>query len=176
MIAAPLFGRRGAAAVEMALVAPILLLLLFGAAETGHYFYYQHVLTKAVRDGAIYASRQPIIRDDGTKNFDCAAGTINQSVIDNTRAVVATGALSGGAGLVKQWDYNNNSYKPAVTMWCRTVVGGTTLGGIYTANGGNVPVVKVSATVPYRAITGGYIFNWTGYSIHADQQAVVMGI
>lgn len=44
--------RRGAAAVEMALVTPFLLLLVFGIIEFGQVFYVQLVLTNASREGA----------------------------------------------------------------------------------------------------------------------------
>ena len=45
--------QSGVAAVEMALVAPLLLALLFGSVELGKYFLDQHVVVKAVRDGAV---------------------------------------------------------------------------------------------------------------------------
>ena len=43
--------KRGNAAVEMALVTPLLLLILFGSVELGNYFMDEHTLVKAVRDG-----------------------------------------------------------------------------------------------------------------------------
>ena len=50
--------RKGSAAVEMALVTPLLLVIMFGSVEVGNFFYNEHLLTKAVRDGARYAARQ----------------------------------------------------------------------------------------------------------------------
>jgi hypothetical protein len=44
--------QRGASAVEMALVLPILVLLVFGIIEFGAYLYNQQVLTNASREGA----------------------------------------------------------------------------------------------------------------------------
>jgi hypothetical protein len=49
---------RGAAAAEMALVLPLLLIILFGSLELGNYFMNEHTLVKAVRDGARFAGRQ----------------------------------------------------------------------------------------------------------------------
>ena len=46
-----------AAAAEMALVVPLLVILMFGSFELGRYFLDEHVVVKAVRDGARYASR-----------------------------------------------------------------------------------------------------------------------
>src|SRR3546814_7531911 len=50
--------RSGAAAAEMALVSPMLIILMFGSFELGNYFLDEHVVLKAVRDGARYAARQ----------------------------------------------------------------------------------------------------------------------
>ena len=45
-------GERGAAAVEFAIVLPLLVLLLFGAVEFGLLLYNQQVITNASREGA----------------------------------------------------------------------------------------------------------------------------
>lgn len=44
--------RRGAAAVEFAITAPLLFLVVFGIIETGRALMVQHLLTNAARDGA----------------------------------------------------------------------------------------------------------------------------
>jgi hypothetical protein len=44
--------RRGAAAVEMALCAPVLFILIFGMIDIGRALMVQHLLTNAARDGA----------------------------------------------------------------------------------------------------------------------------
>ena len=62
--------RSGAAAAEMAMVAPLLMILMLGAMELGHYFYSQHVVVKAVRDGARYASRHDF------SNYTCPSTVI----------------------------------------------------------------------------------------------------
>ncbi len=51
-VAARLLGERGAAAVEFALVAPVLLLLLFGIIEFSKAFHNQANLSAAAREGA----------------------------------------------------------------------------------------------------------------------------
>jgi hypothetical protein len=50
--------QRGAAAAEMALMTPLLMMLMFGPMELGHFFWTQHKITKSVRDGARFAARQ----------------------------------------------------------------------------------------------------------------------
>src|SRR5262245_31034970 len=81
--------RRGSAAAEMALVAPLLCAILIGSVEVGSYFYNEHILTKAVRDGARYAARQSFTL------YTCT-GAPTGSVVANTRALVRTSLLSGG--------------------------------------------------------------------------------
>jgi Flp pilus assembly pilin Flp len=50
------------ASVEFALILPLLVLLLFGGSEAGHFVWTQHKLTEGVRDGVRYASRLRIDR------------------------------------------------------------------------------------------------------------------
>lgn len=48
-------GQEGAAAVEFALILPILILLVLGGMDLGHKYYMQHLITNASREGARYA-------------------------------------------------------------------------------------------------------------------------
>lgn len=57
-----LLGERGAAAVEFALVAPVLILLLLGIFEFGRAFHTQTALSAAAREGARYMA----IHDDAS--------------------------------------------------------------------------------------------------------------
>jgi len=52
--------------VELALIVPVLLLILFGLVEVGRGLYQQHILTKAVEAGARYMGRQPQLLDTET--------------------------------------------------------------------------------------------------------------
>jgi Flp pilus assembly protein TadG len=49
--------QEGAAAVEFALILPILVFLVLGAMDLGHRFYLQHLITNASREGARYAAK-----------------------------------------------------------------------------------------------------------------------
>lgn len=55
-----LHSDRASAASEFALTLPMMLILLFGGMEAGHFVWTQHKLTEAVRDGARYAARIPM--------------------------------------------------------------------------------------------------------------------
>ena len=50
-------GQEGAAAVEFALILPILVFLVLGGMDLGHRFYMQNLITNASREGARYAAK-----------------------------------------------------------------------------------------------------------------------
>jgi len=165
---------RGAAAAELALALPLLLVLICGCAELGNYFLDEHRLVKAVRDGARYAARQDI------SYFTGCSGNPGGTVVADTQNVVMTGVLSGGNDYLP----NRSSGTIAVTIvGCSTTVGSgpTTLGGLYTGvknSGGSLvgaPVVKVDASLPYTPIIHAFGFSGLGLTINASQQAAVMG-
>ena len=158
--------RRGAAAVEMVMVTPLLLIIMFGATELGRFFWSEHKLVKAVRDASIYASRQDI------GNFTCPS-TVNATLAGQVRTLVRTGVLSGGTDQLPNW--TNAGASIAVTMTCVTAAGGTTLGGIYTANFGQVPVLTITATLPYNSLMRGFGLD-SALTMRAKQDTAVMGV
>jgi Flp pilus assembly protein TadG len=50
-------GEEGVAAVEFAIILPILLVLSLGALDMGHMYYMDHLITNASREGARYAAK-----------------------------------------------------------------------------------------------------------------------
>ena len=62
-------GQEGAVAVEFALILPILVLLVAGIMDFGHYWYIGHVLSDASREGARYGTRY-------VTHFDPTKGTV----------------------------------------------------------------------------------------------------
>jgi Flp pilus assembly protein TadG len=56
-----LFSRcEGAAAVEFAIILPILIFIIFGGMDLGHMFYIEHLATNASREGARYGVKYKI--------------------------------------------------------------------------------------------------------------------
>ena len=162
---------RGAAAAELALALPLLLVLICGCVELGNYFLDEHRLVKAVRDGARYAARQNI------GFFTACSGAPGGTVVPDTQNVVRTGLLSGGADYLP-----NMSSGISVTInGCNTAAGGTALSGIYfgVKNGSGTlvgaPVVKVDASLPYQPVVHAFGFSGLNLTINASQQAAVMG-
>lgn len=165
----------GNSAVEMALVTPMLLTLMFGSFELGNYFLDNHIVTKGVRDGARYAARLSI------DNYSCPSGSASGSLISGSSAikeVTRTGKADGtGTPRLATW---TSSATVTITVACKSV---STYPGIYKGLPADVPVVTVSATVPYNSIFGR--LGWTigqhvtavaTLNLNAKSQAAVMGI
>jgi Flp pilus assembly protein TadG len=173
-------SQSGSAAVEMVLVMPILLALMFGAFELGNYFYSEHVVAKAVRDGARFASRQSFT--SFTACSGAPSGTVNvtlpsvASISTETaiRNLVRTGQVaSGGTARLAGW---TNATTVVVATSCNTV--STSAGkGIYTGQTGGVRIVTVTATVPYRPLFSTLgIKSSATMTLIAQSQAPVVGI
>lgn len=147
----------------MALVTPLLMILMFGSFELGKYFWDNHVVAKAVRDGARYASRQAF------SNYDCTGTTVSNTVRDNTRNVTRTNQIaSGGTSRLVGWTDGMTT----VTLRCDT---SGTYSAFYSGMVG-VPVVRVSATVPYNSLFSTLGFDATGLNLTANSEVPVMGI
>jgi Flp pilus assembly protein TadG len=156
---------RGTAAVEMALVLPLLLAIMFGSIELGNYFMNEHSLVKAVRDGARFAARQNF-----TNYPDCS--TVNTAARDDTRNVVMNGFLSGGSVITP----NISAPNITVSTSCALSVGGQTMLGIYRGRANGAQIVTVTAAVNYRSVLGAFGFSGIGLRLNATSQAAVAGI
>jgi Flp pilus assembly protein TadG len=153
--------RRGSAAAEMALVAPLLLALMLGSYEMGKYFLDEHVVAKAVRDGARYAARQNF------STMPCGGTATAEAQIKN---LVRTGVPTGGTPRLIYW---TDPATITVTITCDNT---GTYTGIYTGLAGGAHRVEVSAAVPYTPLFGAMGFDATALSLNARSQAAVMGI
>lgn len=168
--------RSGAAAAEMAMVMPLLLVLMFGSFEVARYYLDEHVVLKAVRDGARYAARQ------GFANYPCTSvgsSTVNATVEANTRNVVRFGKVTPAVGEYPRLGYWNATITggaPSVTVNLNCVsktVGTETMSGLYT--GPAVPVITVSAIVEFRPMFGALTMGDRIVRLTAESQATVMG-
>ena len=146
------------------MVAPFMIILMFGAMEVGKFFLDAHVVSKSVRDGARYASRLSFSEYAG-----CAPST---TVIDNTRNITRTGQVgSGGTARLPSW---TSAASVTVTVACDT---SGTYEGIYRDSPDGAPVVTVSATVPYSPILSAFGFDtFEGLNLNSQSQATVAGV
>lgn len=154
---------RGAAAVEMALVTPLVMIIMFGSFELGNYFLQEHVVTKAVRDGARYAARRSFLE------FPACAPSAN--VERETRNVTRTGRVAdGGTPRIPNW-----TSAASVTVSARCDTSGNYT-GIYADIAMGAPVVTVSATVTYKTLFGTLGLGGGTLTLTAQSQAAVMGV
>jgi len=166
---------RGTAAAEMALVTPVLLTLMFGAFELGNYFLDEHVVTKAVRDGARYAARLPVT--EYYAGNSCVAGDYAGSKLTAIQNVTRTGSVDGTAPSRLAYWISTYATPPStsitISVTCKSAA---TYPGIYTTLIGDVPVVMVKADVKYRSLFQAVGFNATNIYLHAQAQSAVIGI
>jgi hypothetical protein len=159
----------GAAAAEMALVIPFLLVLILGAVDLGNYFLSAHVVEKAVRDASRYAARLPLADYAG-----CSVPSGGPAEQGTQR--VARFGDPGGSGSQRLAGWTADTMT-TLTIACDDGTSGNewATGGIYTDFPDGAPVVTVQATVPYHALFGIMGFGNFTFNLHFESQAAVVG-
>lgn len=161
-------SNRASAAVEMVLVLPILLLLLFGSVEIGNYFMSEHAVQKGVRDAARYAARLPLDEvTDGTCNLGEA------EVQDQIRRVARTGDpdADGSDPRLGMWDSDDT-----VTLNLACPTGAYAETGVYTDFPFGAVNITVAAAVPYQPLFDFLPFlDDDGLLLNAQSQSAVFG-
>jgi hypothetical protein len=171
-------NENAAAAAEMVLVTPMLIILMFGSVELGNYFLTEHAVIKQVRDGSRYASRLTL-----AEPYSCSAGSDLSTIFEDGDAstkiinVTKTGSVDGsatgrfGSGF---WSACSGAAAP-VTVSIRCV-NKANYAGIYSTLDGNIPVVSVHADVTYPSLFKALGFNTAGLCIHAESEGAVYGL
>lgn len=118
----------------MVLILPLLILLLLGGMEAGHFLWSEHKVIEAVRNGARYASRLPV-------NTVCPSTGTPTAAITDVALITRTGQLASTTAnpVVPGWSSNT---QVDVEFSC----GGFVSTGIYTTYGSAGPTVTVRAT------------------------------
>jgi Flp pilus assembly protein TadG len=158
---------KGTAAVEMALVLPFLVFLMFGSVDLGNYFLSEHVVDKSVRDAARYAARLSFA------NFDCSSNSMTDP--STVQKLARTGDPAGTVARLPGW---TNDSMTTVSVDCDTDTTHSYVnGGIYAdfPNGGEAPTVTVSAQVPYHSLFGLIGIGSLTLNLNAQSQAAVIG-
>ena len=160
--------RTGSAAAEMALVLPLMLLLLFGTFDLGYYFLSEHVVQKSVRDAARYAARLPM-----TSYPACTPTPDAEAQIQRLARAGDPDGDWDNDGTPDQrlhgWDADDMT---TVTLTCDTT---GTYAGIYSDFPTGVPVVTVSAQVPYPTLFSTLGLGTATLTLNAQSQAAVAG-
>jgi hypothetical protein len=162
----PFRDRRGSAAAEMALVTPLLVTILIGSVELGSYFYNEHILTKAVRDGARYAARQAFTY------YSACSGEPTGTVGAETRALVRTSLLAGGSDRFADIDDTDIDLEISCETTADPISGSTeNMSGIYKYHSSGAPIVTVTASVPYTPVIGApFGFSGVGINLNARRR------
>ena len=163
---------HAAAAAEMAMIAPALIVLIFGTMELGNFFLLEHAVTKQVRDGARYASRLTM-----AEPYSCPAQVFqdadaNTKIINVTRTGTVD-ASSLGRFPTAFWTACPGSQPVTVSMRC---VPKGSYKGIYATLDGAIPVVTVRADVSYQSLFSSLGFNTTGFCMRAASEVPVAGL
>jgi Flp pilus assembly protein TadG len=154
--------RNGSSAAELALAIPLLLVLMFGPFELGYYFLSEHVVQKSVRDAARYAARLPMT--------DYPSCTPNATAEQQIQRIARTGTPDGtGTVRLLGWTADNMT---TVTMTCDT---SGTYTGIYADFPSGVPLITVTAAVPYPSLFGIMGLRTPSLVLNATSQSAVFG-
>jgi Flp pilus assembly protein TadG len=155
-------NQGGSAGVEMALSVPLFIALLFGVFELGNYFMTEHIVVKAVRDGARYAARRSV-------TADYPGCTPSSQLVTDTQNVTRTGQVADdGTPRFASW-----SDAGSITVEASCDTSGTYTGVFNTGIG--APVVTVRAAVPYVPLFNRIGLSSATLTLHAESQAAVMG-
>lgn len=161
------------AGVEMAMAAPLLIILMVGSMELGNYFLDQHAVSKQVHDGARFASRLSLASayNCPTTVFEDSAATTKIVNVTKTGSVDATATGRFDASF---WAPCTSGGTPVtVTTRC---VDKALYGGVYAGLAGDIPVVTVSADVAYPSLFGTLGFNTSALCLRATSEAAVAGL
>jgi Flp pilus assembly protein TadG len=126
--------RRGVAAVEFALLLPMLLVLLVGIAEVGRYLGQAEAVEKGLRAGAMFAARQALT----SGNLSGAAETTITNLVQRGTLDTSGSYLAGGWG------------ESGATL---TITTTSTPSGA----GMDVTVIELTATLPYDEMLPGML-------------------
>ncbi len=121
--------RRGAAVVEFAIVAPVLLLLVFGMIEYGRLVMVQQVITNATREGA----RQAVLDGATTTgvttivNDFLTASRVNGAVVTVTPSPPSSAAFGDPVTVSVQVPFSQVSWLPTPMFLSTTTLSATTV-------------------------------------------------
>lgn len=155
-----LCDQRGTAAVEMALILPVAVGILLVTFDAAYYMLCEQRAVQSVRNAARYAARLDL------SNYACPGGTFTgpEATLQN---MVVTGSPDGTAPLIKGWRNNDVSLSVACT---------SDQGGIYEANGGEAPTVRISTSFAFPSLMQEFGLPAPDFQIAATAESPVVGI
>jgi len=108
--------QQGIAALEFAIVVPVMLFLMLATAEFGRVFYHYNTLTKAVQTGARYASK-PLLTTNELTNLDTGfKQRIQNFVVYGNESGSGTAVLEGFTATDANVSISSNSTNKTITI------------------------------------------------------------
>ncbi len=98
--------RGGVAAVEMAVLTPLLIILVVGVWEIGRLIQLQQIMNAAARDGARLASQAEIINQSGA-NIQIDLSTSTPNVTDTIKQYLQAAGINDLTGLTITFEFLN---------------------------------------------------------------------
>ena len=161
---------RGAAAAEMTLMIPLLLIFMFVGFEAGHYIYTEHKIIKAVREGARYGGRLPF------ESFGCATAGGSENFIPmadptDVQEVTVFGMpqdpAEPDAPRISGWEIG----EVTVEYKCDSSINT----GLYRYQQSGAPIVRVIAQADYPSLFEQLGLIDSAAIVQASAEAAVMG-
>jgi len=148
--------RDGAAVVEFALLAPLLIFLMCGMAEFANAMRQYHVMEKGVRDAGRYLARVPM-----------TGCTVSGTATTAAQNLAITGRTSGGTALLPNWT-NVSSVAVSVAQCVNNS------SAAYRGHA-EMPVIQVQAAAPYADLGLLTILGIGSINLEATHQQLWIG-
>ncbi len=164
-------GRQATAAVEFAIITPVLLVLLVAVIDMARLMHDFHTVDRGLRDATRYLSRIPMVELD----IQCPANTLDQTAIDVDQAkeMAMTGYIGGTTNLLKYWDVATDKGDITVSVDCKDNTGATIYEGVY-GQFDNVPRIMMSAQVDFPVLVG-QIVNLSAITMRVSHSETHIG-
>jgi len=133
-------GREGAAAAELALVLPILVIILFGLIEFGRLFHDFDVVAKGVRNAARYLAHIPSqgCADAGGGNVTWSPKATNPNAIAQTKEMATFGQFADGTETLRLASFTVATVNVSTPCPLNT----DSLEGVYVGGVGGAPLER----------------------------------
>jgi len=138
--------QQGIAALEFAIVVPVMLFLMLATAEFGRVFYHYNTLTKAVQTGARYASK-PLLTTNELTNIDAGfKQRIQNFVVYGNESGSGAAVLEGFTASDANVSISSNATNKTITIEAQYDYSFAVLGD-FPLFGFTLPTLKLKSSV-----------------------------
>lgn len=166
--------RDGTAAVEFAIIMPVMLLLLFGGIEIGRLLIDYHAINKSFRDATRYLTRVGLTCPGAVP----VSGPISNYIDTASHETIARNlAISGSVDnptspsdyLVSNWTNKN-----VISITVNCIQNGGQYAGVFVSST-LIPQITMSANVPFALMAGASFLNINALTMSVQHTQVHVG-